>query len=73
MIWELVLNATLGMQCTHYHNGIPTGTIAFWGIHVLRILTVDYIFNLLSNLGGACTNIRIKHFQSIPKICDFHL
>ena len=24
--------------------GLPTGTIAFWGSHVLWILTVDYTF-----------------------------
>ena len=24
--------------------GLPTGTIAFWGSHVLRLLTVDYTF-----------------------------
>ena len=29
--------------------GLPTGTIAFWGTLVPRILTVDYTFNL-SNL-----------------------
>ena len=27
-----------------YGLGLPTGTIAFWGTLVLRILTVDYTF-----------------------------
>ena len=41
MIWELALNVAIGMKCTQYYYGIPTGTIAFWGTHVLRILPVD--------------------------------
>ena len=28
-----------------YGLGLPTGTIAFWGTLVPRILTVDYTFN----------------------------
>ena len=42
MIWELNLNAAFSMKCIQYYYGIPTGTMAFWGTHVLRILTVDY-------------------------------
>ena len=30
------------MKRIWYYHGIPTGTMAFWGTHVLRILTVDY-------------------------------
>ena len=44
-ICELALNVALGMKCTQYYYGIPTGTIAVWGIHVLHILTIDYTFN----------------------------
>ena len=31
-----------------YGLGLPTGTIAFWGTFVPRILTVDYTFNMHS-------------------------
>ena len=30
-----------------YGLGIPTGTIAFWGTLVLRILTVDHTFKYM--------------------------
>ena len=49
MIWELNLNAAFGMKCIQYYYGIPTGTIAFWGTHVLRILPVDYTFKYHGN------------------------
>ena len=44
MTSKLALNAALGMKFIYYYYGIPTGTIAFWGSHVQRILTVDYAF-----------------------------
>ena len=43
MIWDLAPNAAFGMKRIYYY-GIPTGTIAFWGAHVLHILRVDYTF-----------------------------
>ena len=49
MIWELALNAAFGMKGIQYYYGTPTGTIAFWGTHVLRILTVDYTFKYHDN------------------------
>ena len=51
MIWELALKAALCMK--HIFSiimelglGLPTGTIAFWGTHVLQILKSDYTFNI---------------------------
>ena len=44
MISEIVLNVALGMKRISYYYGIPTGTIAFWGAHVQRILSVDHAF-----------------------------
>ena len=46
MIWELALNAALGMKRIFsiimiYGLGLPTGTIAFWGTHIQQVLTVD--------------------------------
>ena len=49
MIWELARNAAFGMKCIQYNNGMPTGTVAFWGTHGLRILTVDYTFKYRDN------------------------
>ena len=54
MIQELALNAGFGTKCTQYYYGIPTGTIAFWGTHVLRILTVDYTFEYRDNSSFGC-------------------
>ena len=54
VIWEPALNAAFGMKCIQYYYGIPTGTIAFWGIHVLRILTVDYTFKYHYNSIFGC-------------------
>ena len=50
VILELALNKALGMKrifsiIMEYGLGLPTGTIAFWGTLVPRILTVDYTFN----------------------------
>ena len=49
MIWELAPNEALGMKrifsiIMEWGLDLPTGTIAFWGTLVLRILTVDYTF-----------------------------
>ena len=49
MIWELALKAAFGMKCIQYYYGIPTGTIAFWGTHVLSILTIDYTSKFRDN------------------------
>ena len=55
MILELALKAEFAMKCIQYYNGIPTGTIAFWGTHVLCILTVDYTFKYHDNSIFGCT------------------
>ena len=34
-----------------YGLGLPTGTIAFWGTLVSRILTVDHTFKFTKKLG----------------------
>ena len=54
MIWEFALNVAYGRKYTQYYYGIPTGTIAFWGTHVLRILTVDYTFKYRDNSIFGC-------------------
>ena len=46
MIWKLALYAALGMKRIFsiiliQGQRLPTGTIAFWGTHVLQILTLD--------------------------------
>ena len=37
-----------------YYYGIPTGTIALWGTHVLRILTVTYTSKYCDNSIFGC-------------------
>ena len=39
MIWELAPYAAMGI-IMEYGLGLPTGTIAFWGTHVLHIFKV---------------------------------
>ena len=54
MIWELALNAAFGVKCTQYYYGIPTGTLVFWGTHVLHILPVNYTFKYRDNSIFGC-------------------
>ena len=46
-----------------YDLGLPTGTIAFWGTLVLRILTVDHTF--LNRSKTAFVNMVYKVFKSL--------
>ena len=71
MIWELALNAAFGIKCIQYYYGIPTGTIAFWGTHVLSILTVDYTFKYHYNSTfWLCLLFLYEYSQDILD-CDF--